>query len=249
MFLIAHWRMFAPAAAIVAIVSQVGPAAGSADGAGRSGAAIHHAERAWRFPHCPARHDLRACSTPPPSCARPSATRSLAASALTFGADEVRLLGVAGAMACLFVPIVSLVLFVLSRSPSSARSRHRKPRSKRMLADPDAMNEAIVAAAGRGWGGRSVALYHRSMFVIFMILAARLYMVNAATIGERRMVIFQTWSWSSRNILRLLGAMILTVLPVMLIDSVVDSVGVSLLLALPGQSCSPPPSPPSGPDR
>jgi hypothetical protein len=82
-------------------------------------------------------------------------------------------------------------------------------------------------------GAAALSLFIMIVFVIFIVLAARLYMVNAATIGERRIVMFQTWSWSSRNVLRVLAAMILTILPVMLIDSVVDTVGVSLLLSLP----------------
>lgn len=229
-FLIAHWRLFAPAAAAVAIFSQIGPAlallVAPADPAPQTVMQNVLGDFLTALPSMIA--GLLYTAAILRKAVRNEFTGRFG---LAFGADEVRLLGVAAAMACLFVPIVSLVLFVLSITVFS-KIATSEAALEAILADPDAMNEAIVAAVGEG-GATALSLFIIVMFVIFLVLAARLYMVNAATIGERRMVIFQTWSWSSRNILRLLGAMILTVLPVMLIDSIVGSVGVSLLLALP----------------
>ena len=229
-FLLTNWRLFLPAAAIVAVVSQVGPT-------------------------------LALMSPPAPGIQQsvmqkmlgdflaytPAMIASLLYSAailrkavrdefvgrigLTFGADEVRLLGVAAAMACLFIPLVSLVVIVLSITVFS-KIATSDAALEALLADQEALNNAIIAAVGED-GAAALSLFIMIMFAVFIVLAARLYMVNAATIGERRIVMFQTWSWSSRNVLRLLGAMILTVLPVMLIDSVVDTFGVSLLMSLP----------------
>lgn len=228
-FLLQNWRMFLPAAAIVAVISQVGPLF-----------AI-----------------LTAPQTPQPQSVMqdflggvlislPAMIASLLYSAailrkvvrnevtgqfgLTFGADEIRLVGVAAAMACLFVPLISLVVIVLAVTVFS-KIATTPAALEALLADPEAMNEAIIAAVGEG-GAAALSLFIIFMFVLFMVLAARLYMVNAATIGERRMVIFQTWSWSNGNVMRLLAAMILTVLPVMLIDSVVDSFGVTILQSI-----------------
>lgn len=228
-FLVENWRLFLPAAAIVAVVSQVGPL-------------------------------LAAVTTPQTAQPQtimqnvlgdvliylPSMVVSLLYSAailrkavrnevtgtfgLTFGADEIRLLGVAAAMACLFVPLISLVVIVLAVTVFSKIATSQAA-LEALLADPDAMNEAIIAAVGEG-GAAAISLFIMFMFAVFIVLAARLYTVNAATIGERRMVIFQTWSWSRGNVLRLLGAMILTVLPVMLIDSIVDSFGVTILSSI-----------------
>ena len=233
MFLIENWRMFVPAAAIVAIVSQVGPLlallTAPADPAPQSIMQSMLGDILTFLPAMAA--SLLYSAAILRKAVRDEVTGRFG---LTFGADEVRLLGVAGAMACLFIPLISLVVIVLSITVFSKIATSQTA-LEALFADPEAMNEAIVAALGEG-GAAALSLFIMIVFVIFMILAARLYMVNAATIGERRIVMFQTWSWSSRNVLRLLGAMILTVLPVMLIDSVVDSVGVSLLLALPGES-------------
>lgn len=229
LFLIENWRLFLPAAAIVAVVSQIGP--------------------------------LLAYLTIPPNAPQrtimeaflgdmliylPGAFAGLLYTAvilrkvvrnefmgrtgLAFGSDEVRLMGVAVAMACLFIPLISLVVIVLAVTVFSKIATSQAA-LEALLADSEAMNDAIIAALGEG-GAAAMSLFIMVVFAIFILLAARLYMVNAATIGERRIVIFQTWSWSSRNVLRVLGAMVLTVLPVMVIDSIVDSVGVSLLAAM-----------------
>lgn len=229
-FLLANWRLFLPAAAIVAVVSQVGPTltllSPPAPGVQQS---VMQKMLGDFLAYTPAMIVSLLYS----AAILRKAVRDefVGRVGLTFGADEVRLLGVAAAMACLFVPLVSLVVIVLSITVFSKIATSQAA-LEALLADPEAMNDAIIAAVGED-GAAALSLFIMIMFVIFIVLAARLYMVNAATIGERRIVMFQTWSWSSRNVLRVLAAMILTVLPVMLIDSVVDSIGVSLLLSLP----------------
>lgn len=229
-FLITNWRSFAPAAAIVAVVSQIGPALAL-----------------LTAPADPAPQTVMQSMIGDFITVLPSMIAGLLYTAailrkavrdefigrvgLTFGADEVRLLGAAVAMACLFVPIVGLVVIVLSITVFS-RIATSEAALEAILADPEAMNDAIVAAMGEG-GATALSLFIIVMFVIFLVLAARFYMINAATIGERRVVIFQTWSWSRGNVARLLAAMVLTVLPVMVIDSAVGSVGLSVLTALP----------------
>lgn len=229
-FLIANWRLFVPAAAILAVVSQIGPALAlltvPADPAPQTVMQNMLGDFITVLPSMIA--GLLYTAAILRKAVRDEFTGRVG---LAFGADEVRLLGVAAAMACLFVPIVGLVIVVLSITVFS-RIATSEAALEAILADPEAMNDAIVAALGEG-GSTALSLFIMVMFVIFLVLAARLYMVNAATIGERRIVIFQTWSWSSGNVMRLLAAMILTVLPVMLIDSVVGSVGVSVLMALP----------------
>ncbi|MDP3495125.1 MAG: hypothetical protein Q8R82_18595 [Hyphomonadaceae bacterium] len=229
-FLIANWRLFLPAAAIVAVVSQASPMLALL------GAPADQPQQSVMqniigdfLTYMPAMIVSLLYSA---AILRKAVRNEFnGRTGLAFGADEVRLLGVALAMACLFIPLVSLVVIVLSITVFSKIATSQAA-LEALLADPDAMNEAIVAAVGEG-GAAALSLFIMFMFAVFIVLAARLYMVNAASIGERRIVMFQTWSWSSRNVLRLLGAMILTVLPVMLIDSVIDNVGVSLLLALP----------------
>jgi hypothetical protein len=198
MFLIENWRMFVPAAAIVAIVSQVGPLlallTAPADPAPQSIMQSMLGDILTFLPAMAA--SLLYSAAILRKAVRDEVTGRFG---LTFGADEVRLLGVAGAMACLFIPLISLVVIVLSITVFSKIATSQAA-LEALLADPEAMNDAIVAALGEG-GAAALSLFIMIVFVIFMILAARLYMVNAATIGERRIVMFQTWSWSSRNVL------------------------------------------------
>ena len=229
-FLLANWRLFLPAAAIVALVSQLGPTLTllSPPPAGTQQSVMQNMLGDF-LAYTPAM--LVSLLYSAAILRKAVRNEYVGRIGLTFGADEVRLLGVALAMACLFVPLVSLVVIVLSITVFS-KIATSEAALETLLADPEAMNDAIIAAVGEN-GAAALSLFIMIMFAVFILLAARLYMVNAATIGERRIVMFQTWSWSSRNVLRLLGAMILTVLSVMLIDSVVDNIGVSLLLSLP----------------
>ncbi len=49
-------------------------------------------------------------------------------------------------------------------------------------------------------------------------------MVNAATIGERRIVFFQTWGWSRGNVFRVVAAIILIALPAALLNMILGSI-------------------------
>ncbi|MFT3724773.1 MAG: hypothetical protein QM773_14465 [Hyphomonadaceae bacterium] len=229
-FFLENWRLFMPAAAIVAVVSQVGPLLAG----------------------------LTASPNPPPQSALqavfgdflvylPSiiaglmftaailrkAVRDefLAPTGLAAGADEIRLLGAGLAMACLFIPIGGLVMLVLWITVFS-KIVTSEAAMQVLLNDPEAMNKAIIEALGDG-GATALSLFLMLVLAIIIFLGARLYMINAATIGERRVVLFQTWSWSRGNVLRMIGAMILTVLPVMLIDNVVQTIAISFLAAIP----------------
>ncbi|RYE01208.1 MAG: hypothetical protein EOP61_11885 [Sphingomonadales bacterium] len=228
-FLLENWRLFLPAAAIVAVVAQVGPvlAAFTAPQATQPQSVMQNllGDILIYLPSMIA--SLLYSAAILRKAVRNEVTGQFG---LTFGADEVRLIGVAAAMACLFIPLISLVVIVLAVTVFSKLATSQAA-LEALLADPDAMNDAIIAAVGEG-GAAAISLFIIFMFAVFVVLAARLYMVNAATIGERRMVIFQTWSWSNGNVLRVLGAMILTVLPVMLIDSVVNSFGLTILASI-----------------
>ncbi len=229
MFLLENWRLFLPGAIIVALVSQVGPllAVLTAAPVAQPQSVLQNAI-SQIIVYLPAMLiSLIFTAAVLRKAVRDEVTGQFG---LTFGADEIRLIGVAAAMACLFVPLISLVVIVLAVTVFS-KIATSEAALEALLADPDAMNDAIVAAVGEG-GAAALSLFIMFMFAVFIVLAARLYMVNAATIGERRMVIFQTWSWSSGNVLRLLGAMILTVLPIMLIDSFVDTIGINILTSI-----------------
>lgn len=225
-FLLENFRLFLPAAAIVAVVAQVGPllAAFSPPQPGQSQTVMQTLLGDFLINLPSMIVSLLYSAAILRKAVRNEYTGTFG---LSFGADEVRLLGVAAAMACLFVPLISLVVIVLAVTVFSKLATSQQG-LEALLADPEAMNDAIIAAVGEG-GAAALSLFIMFMFALFIVLAARLYMVNAATIGERRMVIFQTWSWTSGNVFRVLAAMILTILPVMLIDSIVSSFAVTLL--------------------
>lgn len=230
MFLIENWRLFAPAAAIVAVVSQLGPLVA---GAGA--------------PQNPAPQTALQAFAGDFLVYLPSGVVSLLFTAailrkavrdefigrigLAAGPDELRLLGAGLAMACLFVPLGGLVVLVLSITVFS-KIATSEAALQALLNDPEAMNKALVEALGEN-GVAALSLFIMLMFAIFILVAARLYMINAATIGERRIVLFQTWSWSRGNVLRMIAAMILTVLPVMLIDNIVYGIATSFVIAVP----------------
>lgn len=150
---------------------------------------------------------------------------------MTFGADEIRLLGVMAALACVLLPLVGL-LFVVVSTLVFSRIAATPEALNVLMDDPEAMNAALEAALGPA-GVLAFLLFFMLVMAIFIYVSTRLAMVNAATVGERRVVIFQTWSWSRGNVGRILGAVVLTALPVMFFQGIVDSLGFEIVAATP----------------
>lgn len=150
---------------------------------------------------------------------------------LGFGADELRLFGVLGSLLLLFIPLIALVvgviwMVVLSKLAATPGELEV------LLNDPDAMSEAISRVLGPT-GEAAFALFMVMAFGLGLVLMARLFMLNAATIGEKRVVMFQTWSWSRSNVLRMIAAIILVGLPIMIINNMVTSVAMGVLQSMP----------------
>ncbi len=217
LFLIQNWRLFLPAAGIVAVVSQVGPLVAylTAPAATQTQSALQAGLGNFLILAPGALISVLFTAAILRKAVR---DEFHGPTGLAFGADEVRLLGASLAMMCLFVPLITLLVVVLFITVFS-KIATSEAALETLLADPEALNQAILEALGEN-GATAMSLFILIMFAIFVYLSARLYMINAAAIGEKRIVLFQTWSWSRGNILRLIGAMILTVLPVMLIGSV-----------------------------
>ncbi len=148
---------------------------------------------------------------------------------LAAGLDELRLLGAFGALMCLFVPIVALVAIVLSITVFS-RFNATPAEWNILLADPEAMSAKLLEVLGEE-GSAALSLFIMIVFVVAMFVFVRLFLINAATMGERRIVLFQTWSWSRGNVLRMLGAILLTGLPVMLINNLAVNLVASMVSA------------------
>jgi hypothetical protein len=217
-FFLENWRLFIPAAAIVAFVSQVGPLlAGLAASPNRPPQSALQAVFGDFLVYLPG--IIAGLMFTAAILRKAVRDEFLAPTGLAAGADEIRLLGAGLVALVLWIALFSKI--VTSEAAMQA-----------LLNDPEAMNKAIVEALGEG-GAMALSLFLMLVMAIFIVLVARLYMINAATIGERRIVLFQTWSWSRGNVLRMIGAMILTVLPVMLIDNIVQTIAVSFLVAIP----------------
>lgn len=226
LFLRDHWRMFLPAAVAVALVSQVGFALAvmSGGGAGVQSApggnpgslvvlSLPALLAGLVFAASVLRKFLRNEFTGPMG--------------LGFGADELRLLAIVGAFACMFIPLGTLVVLVISATVVS-RLAQSEQELQALLQDQEALSEALARTLGPG-GTLAFLLFAMLLLAAAIYLVTRLFMVNAATIGERRVVMFQTWNWSRGNVLRVLAAIMLTWLPAYMIDSLVIEIGAAIL--------------------
>ncbi len=141
---------------------------------------------------------------------------------LALGADEFRLMGVSAALMLMFLPaglLVMLVMWfvVLGRTMQSVEQLET------LLADPDALAEHIAQQLGPT-GQLAFSLFVFLVVGAVLVIAARLFVANAATIGERRTVILQVWPWSKGNVLRIIGALLLTMAPAALAVSVLMNI-------------------------
>src|SRR6218665_2221957 len=164
-FLLENWRLFLPAAAIVAVVAQVGPlfAAFSAPQTAQPQTVMQNVLGDF-FIYLPSMIVSLLYSA---AILRKAVRNEVPGRfGLTFGTDEIRLVGVAAAMACLFVPLISLVVIVLAVTVFSKIATSQTA-LEALLADPDAMNDAIIAAVGEG-GAAAISLFIMFMFAVFM---------------------------------------------------------------------------------
>lgn len=230
LFLRDNWRMFVPAAAVVALIAQIGFAlalmgggGGGAESQSSLGGSI--SSLAVSLPALLA--SLMFAAAVLRKVVRNEFTGPLG---LGFGADELRLLAIVAAFACMIIPLGTLVFIIVTTTVLS-RLATTPDELAELLNDPEALNAALTQALGPGGTAAFLALV-MLVFAAVIYLFTRLFVVNAATIGERRVVMFQTWSWSRGNVLRMFGAIMLTWLPAYVIDSLVVEVGVAILRPL-----------------
>jgi hypothetical protein len=228
-FLLRHWRAFLPAAIIIAIIGEIIPALTLFSSVQ---SVTPTATPAISLANVAALVPAMLASLMFSAAVLRKAVRDefIGPTGLTFGADELRLLGVLAALMCMFVPLAVLIYFVvfilvlsrLAKSPEELQA---------LLTDGEAFNTALQNALGEG-GTAMFLLATFALMAALLYVFTRLLLINAATIGERRVVMFQTWSWSRGNVWRMLAAFMLTWLPANLIDSIVYEIGVSVLNAV-----------------
>lgn len=143
---------------------------------------------------------------------------------LMLGGDEGRLIGVGFSVALLSIPLVFLgsilmVSTVLSRIADS-------PEAIEALAEnPEALMKALEEALGSG----GMFVLEIVSIAVMCIIFGLVSFVQATTIGEKRIVLFQALRWLSGNVLRVLAAFVLTVAPTLIFSSVI-SMGVAPLV-------------------
>jgi hypothetical protein len=212
-FLIENWRLFVPAAAVPAVANGISLAlsptsVGAANLMNDFGGMLIVTVAGVFFTAAVLRKVVR--------------DEFIAPWGLAAGPDEMRLLGVLGCFLAIFVPPIILIgvvfqIFLLSRIAASPEELAD------LMADSEAFSEAIVQQLGAG-GLLMLDVILAVLIVIAIVTMVRLSMVNAATIAERRIVFFQTWAWSKGNVLRMLGALVITTLPALLLDLIVAAV-------------------------
>ncbi len=234
-FLLRNGRRLAPAAIIVALVAEIGPIIGMLTGAADAGSASTLAPSLGNF-----------VSMLPGILASLVFTAAIlrlavrdefiGATGLLLGPDELRLLGVFAGLMCIIIPFGALVFLIVSVVVIS-RLASSPAELQRLLDDPDAMSTALETTLGPA-GSAAFLLFMFAAIGIFIYVATRLFMMNAATIGERRIVMFQTWKWSRGNVLRMLGALLLTWLPASLMDTMIYSLAATVFsgVASPGNA-------------
>lgn len=234
-FLLSNGRRLAPAALIVALVTEIGPIMAMLTGASDAESASALSANLGGF--------ITMLPGILASLVFTAAILRLAirdefigATGLMLGADELRLVGVFAGLMCIVIPFGTLVYLIVGVAVMS-RLASSPEELQRLLDDPDAMSTALENTLGPA-GSAAFLLFMFAVLGLFIYVATRLFMMNAATIGERRVVMFQTWSWSRGNVFRMLGALLLTWLPASLIDTLVSALAASVFsgIATPGNA-------------
>lgn len=147
---------------------------------------------------------------------------------LTFGPDELRLIGVSLSIALMVLP--ALILLALVFTVFVVQRIAKTPEElQAYMSDPEKLSQALRDSLGQS-GLLILSMVLLLVAAIAVWVAIRLLLINAATIGERRIMIFQTWTWTHGNFFRVLAAWVLTALPiaVVLFGSSIVLGGVSL---------------------
>lgn len=230
MFFLQNWRMFLPAAGVTAVIAAFGPmfmmlssgpapvtgAAAPSIGPGDFIAAIPGTIAGLLFAAVVLRKVIRNEFAGP--------------TGLAFGADELRLLGVMAGLACIVIPFGTLALVVV-QVVVLARLAATPEAAAALTDNPEAFGAALETALGPA-GLMAFTLFLMALLVAFLYGLVRLAMINAATIGERRMVMFQTWRWSRGNVLRIFGALLLTGIPAYLVSSLFLEIALAVVTAV-----------------
>ncbi len=229
-FFLQNWRMFLPAAGVTSVIAALGPmfvmlSSGPATVAAEGQMSISPADFIAAIPGTIA--GLLFAAVVLRKVVR---DEFIGPTGLAFGADELRLLGVMAGLACIVIPFGTLAVVVVQVAVF-ARLAANPEALDALMKNPEAFGEAMETTLGPA-GMLAFTLFLCVMLAAFLYGLTRLAMINAATIGERRMVMFQTWSWSRGNILRIFAALMLTGIPAYLVSSLFQEIALAVLRAV-----------------
>jgi hypothetical protein len=130
---------------------------------------------------------------------------------LKFGADELRLLG-ASAVIGFFFFIILVVGGLAVGFALVAAGRDAGVDWSTLESDPEAAAAALEKMFSGGAGLAWLMVFAAAFFGLLW-LSARLSLALPATIGERRVLTFETWAWTRANGLRIVAALLLLAAP------------------------------------
>ena len=136
---------------------------------------------------------------------------------LSVGADEIRLLAAQAALIGFngIVLLVGLFFSFFLMALLIGAVGVTLPQAGAF--DPAALREALGA---KGQFAASIAFL--PLLLVLVWIGLRLLLVNPATIGARRVRVFETWSWTKGNVLALFASLILVVFPMALLLGVIS---------------------------
>lgn len=206
MFLVRNWRPLLPAAAICAVISQIGTAA-----------SVLVAPQQAASPTIISFLPTVLAGVMFTAMVLRKAVRDeyIAPVGLTLGRDEARLVGVGACVALIAIPVI-FVLSIVVMSTIFSRVAATPEAMEALAEDPEAMMKAIEQALGAG----GMTTLEIASIVLLCIVFGLVALVQAATIGEKRIVLFQALGWIGGNVLRVLGAFLLTAAPALIISTV-----------------------------
>jgi hypothetical protein len=218
-FLLRNVQLLLPAAAICAVLAQVGAAANLLVAPGQAGSPsllslIPTLLAGVMFTAAVMRKAVR--------------DEFLAPVGLKLGGDEGRLLGVGACVTMIAIPIVFLLSIIMMSTVFSRIAA--TPEAMEALAEnPEAMMKAIEEALGPAG---LLALEIVSILLLCIALGL-IALLQAATTGEKRIVLFQALRWMGGNTLRVLAAIVLTVAPTLIVSAVLSVVIGPLINSIP----------------
>ncbi len=209
-FLAQNWRQLLLAAAICAAISQVGIAAAIVFAQGQGAqpgplSLIPTILAGLMFTAAVMRKAVR--------------DEFVVPTGLSLGADEGRLLGVGACVALLAIPLV-FVFSIIAMATIFSRVAATPEAMEALAENPEAMMQAIEEALGP----TGLAILEGALVLLYSIVLGLVAFIQAATIGEKRIVLFQALRWTSGNFFRVLAAMVLTIAPAILVTLLISMI-------------------------